>query len=210
MEYVVLRAVHPSRLVTQLPREVADLLGFPTRVPLGPTDSRSISFLGRGEGLIRVVASYPVREAIALESIRGTLLGSAQFGEKFIFSLPAAVLHHLSMEMKPPGSRGGRATQDSMIWFLPAPEYYLYRSATADGSPWENSPGSEELPHIYLARSRLPLPPGWSDLYERDCEIESRVWAPSLHVLRRIGGRRGISATAVESDSRRPIRSRSA
>jgi len=188
MEYVILRAVHPSRLITQLPREVAELLGFPPGGTLGRTDSRSISFLGRGPGLVRVVATYPVREALAIESLRGRLLASAQFGEKFIFSLPTGLLSHLGVEVRSTGGRPGRVTADSLIWLLPSPEYYRYRAATEEGGAGAGPPGGTRLAHIYLLRSHLPLPAGLSDLYERDREIETQEWAPSLRALRRIAG----------------------
>ncbi|MHB1435469.1 MAG: hypothetical protein ACYCPN_05805 [Thermoplasmata archaeon] len=204
MEYVILRAVHPSRLITQLPREVAELMGFPVGGTLGRTDSRSISFLGRGDGLVRVVATYPVREAIALESIRGRLLGSAQFGEKFIFSLPTTVLGHLGVQVRSAEGRPGRVTADSLLWFLPSPEYYQYRGATADGGAWAGPLGEADLAHIYLARSHLPLPKDISDLYERDRDIESQEWAPSLRALRRIGAGRTAAAPARGIGGRTP------
>ena len=187
VEYVILRAVHPSRLITQLPREVAELLGFPPGGGLGRTDSRSITFLGRGAALARVVATYPVREAIAIESIRGRLLATAQFGEKFIFSLPTSLLSHLRVQVRSAEGRPGRVTDDSLIWLLPSPEYYRYRAGTADGDVRAGPPGPSTLAHIYLLRSHLPLPAGIADLYERDREIETQEWAPSLRALRRIG-----------------------
>lgn len=202
MEYVILRAVHPSRLITQLPREVAELLGFPLGGPIGRTDSRSISFLGRGDGLVRVVATYPVREAIALESIRGSLLGSAQFGEKFIFNLPATVLVHLGVQVRISEDRPGRGTADSLLWLLPAPEYYQYRADTGEGKAWTGPLDESDLAHIYLVRSHVPLPKGLSDLYERDREIESQEWAPSLRALRRIGAGRPNTPAARSSAGR--------
>jgi len=206
VEYVILRAVHPSRLITQLPREVAELMGFPVGVTMGRTDSRSISFLGRGDGVARVVATYPVREAIALESIRGRLLGSAQFGEKFIFSLPTSVLGHLGVQVRSGEGRPGRATADSLLWLLPSPEYYQYRADTADGAAWAGPLDESDLAHIYLTRSRIPLPNGLLDLYERDREIESQEWAPSLRALRRVGAGRMATPLGREAKGRATLR----
>ena len=88
MEYVIVRAMHPTWLTMQLPTEVAQMIRF---APGGedPTPaSRSISFLSRGIGVARVIATHPAREALAVETVRGRLLSSARPGERLLFTLP--------------------------------------------------------------------------------------------------------------------------
>ena len=135
MEYVIVRAMHPTWLTMQLPAEVADLIGF--RPGSGPDReaSRTIAFLARGSGIARVVASYPAREALAIETVRSRLLATARPGDKLLFTLPTPVADHLGLKVYSRGPRV-RGTDDSLLWFVPAPEYYEFRTVTAAGRPW--------------------------------------------------------------------------
>jgi hypothetical protein len=191
VEYVVVRATHPTWLTLQLPTEVAELLGYAPASGEGGRASQSISFLGRGPGIVRVVATYPAREALAVETVRSRLIASARPGERLLFTLPAAVALHLGLQTyaRDPRSRG---TDDSVLWFVPAPEYYEYRSIVASGKAWTR-PSSGPLAHVYLAKSLIPLPKEFPRLAELEFRIEEEEWRPGVTALQRVGrGRRVI------------------
>ena len=192
MEYVVVRATHPTWLTMQLPGEIADLLRFRPE-PTGPTmeASRTISFLARGPGFARVVASQPAREAIAVETVRNRLIASARPGDRHLFTLPAPVVQHLGLQVYSRGPRL-RGTDDSLLWFVPAPEYYEYRSVVEAGKSWAGPTGAP-FAHVYMAKSLLPFPREFAQLAELDYRIESEEWRPAVEALQRVGrGRRVV------------------
>jgi hypothetical protein len=192
MEYVILRAGHPTWLTLQLPTEVVDLLRF--RPEEGPArePSRSIAFLGRGPGIVRVLASHPAREALAVETVRGRLIASARPGDRHLFSLPTGVVQHLGLQVSLRGPRAGRGTDDSILWFAPAPEYYEYRSIVDSGRTW-TAPSSGPFAHVYLAKSLFPFPREFGQLSEVEFRIEEEEWRPGIEGLQRVGrGRRVV------------------
>jgi hypothetical protein len=192
MEYVILRAVHPSWLTMQLPLEVAELIRFRPEDGNGPEASRAISFLARGPGIVRVIATHPAREALAVETVRGRLLATARPGERHIFSLPTAVLRHLNLQVYSRGPRAGRGTDDRTIWFVPAPEYYEYRSVVESGKGW-TGPSNGPFAHVYAAKSLFPFPRELAQLAELELRIEEEEWRPGIEALQKVGrGRRVV------------------
>jgi hypothetical protein len=191
MEYVVVRATHPTWLTMQLPTEVADLLLFrPEEGPHRET-SRTISFLARGPGLARVIASHPAREALAVETVRNRLIASARPGDRHLFTLPAPVVQHLGLQVYSRGPRL-RGTDDTLLWFVPAPEYYEYRSVVEAGRPW-SGPSAGPFAHVYLAKSLVPFPKELAQLAELEYRIEEEEWRPAVEALQKVGrGRRVV------------------
>ncbi len=190
MEYVIVRAMHPTWLTMQLPTEVADLIGF--RPSEGPDRevSRTIAFLARGPGIARVVASFPAREALAIETVRSRLIASARPGDRHLFTLPTPVAQHLGLHAYSRGPRV-RGTDDSLIWFLPAPEYYEYRSIVEAGKPW-SGPTDSPFAHVYLAKSLFPFPKEFLQLAETEFRIEEEEWRPGVEALQRMGRSRRV------------------
>jgi len=189
MEYVVVRATHPTWLTMQLPSEVADLLRF--RPEEGPQreSSRTIAFLARGPGIARVLASYPAREALAVETVRNRLIASARPGERHLFTLPAPVVSHLGLRIYARGPRL-RGTDDTLVWFVPAPEYYEYRSVVEAGRAW-TGPSGGPFAHVYLVKSLVPFPKELAQLAELEYRVEAEEWRPAVEALERVGrGRR--------------------
>jgi hypothetical protein len=192
MEYVIVRAVHPTWLTMQLPLEVAELIRFRPEDGGAHEASRAISFLARGPGLVRVIATHPAREALAVETVRGRLLATARPGERHIFSIPTAVLRHLSVQVYSRGPRAGRGTDDRTIWFVPAPEYYEYRSVVESGRTW-TGPSNGPFAHVYVAKSLFPFPREFAQLAELELRIEEEEWRPGIEALQKVGrGRRVV------------------
>jgi hypothetical protein len=191
MEYVIVRAMHPTWLTMQLPTEVAQMIQFAPGAGDPTPASRSISFLSRGSGVARVIATHPAREALAVETVRGRLLSSARPGERLLFTLPAPVVQHLGLHVYSRGPRV-RGTDDSLVWFLPAPEYYEYRSVVERGKAW-TGPSGAPFAHVYLAKSLLPPPYRPRELAELEFRIEDEEWRPGVEALQRVGrGRRVV------------------
>lgn len=191
MEYVVVRALHPTWLAVQLPTEVAELIQFdPRTVRDLRSPGRGISFLVRGPGIVRVVASYAAREIIPVETVRNRFIAPARVSERLLFNLPAPVVRHLGLTTQARGPAGAKATDDGILWFVPAPEYYEFRAHERSPKGWSGpSPGG--FAHVYLARSLLPMGPAFDGLNALESRIESEEWRPRIEALAQVGrGRR--------------------
>jgi hypothetical protein len=192
MEYVIVRATHPTWLTMQLPTEIAQLIGYRPRGEGGVPAARSISFLARGAGIARVIATYPAREALAVETVRDRLLATARPGERLLFTLPNPVAHYLSLKVYSRGERV-KGTDDTVVWLVPAPEYYEFRSVLESGKPW-SGPSSGPFAHVYLLRSLVPFPRELDGLAESEARIEDLEWRPAVAAFQRIGRARRVAA----------------
>lgn len=183
-EYVVLRAGHPTYLNLQLPREVADLIEYapPTQERFAPP-GHGIAFLARGPGVLRVVPTARVADILPLETLHRRFLAAAHLSEKLLFNLPQAVVDHLGLKVQGRTGRESPFTDDGLLWFLPAPEYYEFRARQRQGKPWKG-PATGGLAHLYLARSVIPGPEEL-DALERRIDLEE--WRPRLVALDRVG-----------------------
>jgi len=190
MDYVIVRASRPTWLTMQLPNEVVDLICF--RPEQGPhrDSSRTISFLARGSGVARVIASHPAREALAIETFRNRLIASARPGERHLFTLPATVVQHLGLQVYSRGPKL-RGTDDRMIWFVPAPEYYEYLSVVEAGKAW-NGPTGAPFARVYVAKSLFPFPKEFLQLAEVEYRIEEEEWRPAVEALQKLGRNRRV------------------
>jgi hypothetical protein len=186
VEYVALRAVHPSWLTMQLPQEIAELLQYQPESGKDRTSSRTIAFLSRGPGVLRVLAAQPGREVVAIEQVRNRLLANARPGDRLLFNLPAPVLKHLGTQVYSRGPKAGRGTADSLLWLMPAPEYYEYRATVDREEPWKG-PSAGPFAHVYLTKSLLPLPKAFEDLADIEYRIEEEEWRPGVAALQRVG-----------------------
>ncbi|HTS33034.1 MAG TPA: hypothetical protein VMI55_03740 [Thermoplasmata archaeon] len=192
MEYVVVWASHPSWMTLQLPRDVAELIGYRPEAGVQRDSSRTISFLSRGPGVARVVATAPAREALAVETVRSRLLATARPGDRHVFAFPTALVGHLGLRVTQHGPRAGRGSDDGIVWFVPAPEYYEYRAVVDEGRPW-TQPSSGPFAHVYLTRSLYPFPEAVAGLAELEAQIEEE-WKPAVRLLQRVGRSRRAGA----------------
>jgi hypothetical protein len=186
MEFVIVWASHPSWLTLQLPKDVAELIGYRPQEGSERDASRTISFLSRGPRIARVVATRPAREALAVETVRGRLIASARPGDRHIFTLPNALLEHLGLRVIQRGPRAGRGTDDGLVWLTPAPEYYEFRSLAGEGKAYSH-PSSGAFARVYVTHALYPFPKELADLPERDSRIEEEEWRPAVRMLQRVG-----------------------
>jgi hypothetical protein len=183
MEYVILRAAHPSWLSLQLPAEVRELIQYDAKeVRDLRTPGRGIAFLARGPGIVRVVASYRAHEILAVETVRNRYISPAHLTEKGLFNVPTAVARHLGLQVQTREDGRARYTADSVIWFLPAPEYYEFRARERTEKGW-TGPATGGFAHVYLGRSLMPVSPDLAVLEDR---IESEEWRPRAEALQRV------------------------
>ncbi len=191
VEYVALRATHPSWLTMSLPTEVATALRLRKDPEGGAERGRSISFLARGSGILRVVSTSALREALAVETLRHRLIATARMTDKLLLTLPAQVAQYLRLELvaRPSGVRG---TDDSLLWLTPAAEYYESRRAPSGRKT--PSPEGSASPHVYLLKSLFPLPKELTGLAELEDRIEQEEWRPAVETLQRVtrGRRSGV------------------
>ncbi len=185
MEYIALKSVHPTWLTLQLPNEVADLLGYEASETAGRSSAgHGLAYLSRGPGVVRVVSAYGAREILPIEIVRNRYLATARPTAKLLHNLPLAVIQHLGVQVIPRGPKLARSTDDGLLWFVPAPEYYEYRGRERLEKPW-NGPSSGRMAHVYLARSILPLPFDLRMLGELEHRVEREEWSPRLEAVER-------------------------
>lgn len=190
MEYVVLTTTRPTWLTMQLPTEVGQLICYEPSHERSSTATRSISFLARGPGIARVIATYPAREALAVETVRDRLLATARAGDRLLFTLPGTVAEHLGLKVF---ARSGRVkgTDDTLLWLVPAPEYYEFRSVVESGKRW-TGPAGGPFAHVYLVRSLVPFPKELDGLAELEFRVEDEEWRPAVSALQRLGRSRRV------------------
>jgi len=193
MEYVGLKTVHPTWLTLQLPNEVADLLAYDPEEGVDPrVPGRGLAYLARGPSIVRVVSAYAARELLPIEIVRDRYLATAHPTSKLLHNLPQAVIQHLGVRILARGPKGQRATDDELLWFLPAPEYFEFRARERLAKAW-SGPSTGGLAHVYLARSVLPLPGEFLHLADLEARIEAEEWSPRIEALTRSGRSRGGS-----------------
>jgi len=168
----------------QLPLEVAEMIGLASDASR-TSPGHSISFLARGPGLARLVATASFREALAIEAVRERFLASARPGERYLFSVPAALLRHLEMEMGVRGPQLGRGTDDRILFLIPEEEYHDACAAKSEGASWAGPRGGGRA-HIYVAKAVVPLPRGIAQLSELERRIEEEEWRPGVAALQKV------------------------
>jgi hypothetical protein len=128
-----------------------------------------------------VVATYRAGDILAIETLHNRYIAPARLSEKLVFNLPEAVQEHLRLKIQRRGPHDLKSTDDGLIWFVPAPEYYAYRAHEWTGKDWTGFPNGR-LAHVYLAKSVLPLA---DDLSELEGRIEAMEWRPRLEAIQR-------------------------
>ena len=184
MEYVVLATVRPTWLNLHLPSEVSNLIVHNPGLARG-SSHRTLAFLGRGPGVVRVVSGVSAADVLPIEIVRGRYLAPALATEGGVFNLPMPVIQYLGIQSQARPPRNARSTDDTLVWFLPAPEYYEFRAHEWSGRPW-TGPATGGLAHVYLARAVLPLPVELSELRRAEATIEGQEWRPRAEALGRV------------------------
>ena len=128
-----------------------------------------------------MVASFAAAEVIPLETMRNRYIAPAAVSVRGIFNVPGAVSRHLGLQVTPRADSEMRGTDDQVVWFLPAPEYYEYRALQRLKRPW-TGPSTGGFAHVYLSRAILPIQP---ELFAMESAIESEEWKPRREAMAR-------------------------
>lgn len=183
MEYVILHALRPTYLNLQLPKEAAVFLGYDAGEALRfRSPGRGIAFLSRGPDVVRVISSFQAREILPVETLNDRYIGFTRPSRKLVFNLPQTVQQHLGLKVEARGPHGQKMTDDSLVWFIPAPEYYEFAAVLRAGRRWLG-PGPGGFPHLYLTKSLFPLDP---DLEAAERAVETLDWRPRLSTASRL------------------------
>ena len=157
--WLILRAVHPASSSTQLPSEVASLLGIePHWLATLDKPSRVISFLSRGPGVLRVIANVTAGDLYISELAQHRVIGMAATNPQLVINLPDAVERYLKLttyQLDRPGLTG---TDDSIAWLAPVEEVRALRRAIRNG---QKPPLTGAGAHAYLIKAESDglLPP---------------------------------------------------
>jgi hypothetical protein len=162
--WVVFKTVQPSWGSLALGEEIVELLGAPppfkgkadpnSPQPAEDPNKRSIAFLNRGKGRLRVINIYRSAHLFASELTQGKLVGQAMPSVQYIFNMPDAVENYLGVKTELVSERRSRRTLDTVAWLIPASEYYAYHQATKDGGKYEVP--KDGPAHVYLTKSYFP------------------------------------------------------
>ena len=152
--WVVLWATCPTSNYMALPRDVAKILGC-TRKDLAKLrrPQRAVAFLARPDNTVRVVGMHRHADLVAQALHRNEVAGIAQVTPTNVtFNIPDAVEEHLGLLTY---RRPGRdyivtGTDDSLAWIMPVTEYYPFRRAERERTPWVQPEGGA---HIYFRKS---------------------------------------------------------
>ncbi|MDE1820930.1 MAG: hypothetical protein KGJ23_11245 [Euryarchaeota archaeon] len=178
--WVVFKTGHPSYGTTILPLELAEALGLPPVQPKGerPDPSRrSVAFLDRGDGRLRVISVSRSPMVLAAAISQSKVVSQIGLSDKLYFNLPAAVESFLSLKGFRDPENHNRVTDEVLAWLMPAEEYYTFREAKREEKPPLASLGGPA--HVYLMKSHFPgLLPPLKALEEGEEEVAPRPVAP--------------------------------
>jgi hypothetical protein len=150
-DWVVFRAVRATTGTTQLPTDVAELIGC-TQEALANLERPgwNLAFLNRGPGRLRVVGAYHSAELVAQEVKSNRVVALVPLSKKLIFGLPVVVADYLGLDTLPHVARL-EGWQDPLAWVVPAEEFYAYRRRELEGGT-EPKPDPSDT-HVFLTRS---------------------------------------------------------
>ena len=122
---------------------------------------------------------------LAVETVRSRLVATARPGDRHVFALPNSLTDYLGLRVVGRGPRAGRGTDDGLVWFVPAPEYYEFHSTLDSKGGW-SQPSNAPFAHVYLTQSLYPFPEGMAGLAELEDQIEAE-WRPAVRALQQVG-----------------------
>jgi hypothetical protein len=185
-DWIVVKAMHPTSSTTQIPAELAELLGIPPeKLATFDKPSRVISFLNRGEGVLRVIANVASGDLYIKELSQHHVVGMGSVAPNLSFNLPDSVERFLKLTTYPLERPGLTGTDDSLAWLSPAEEILAYRRALREGRKYTQT---GEHAHAYLVKAITNTWLGSLDAVERSRARTSTVATPTARgpVSRRI------------------------
>ncbi len=145
-EWTVLKASTTSWMYTSIPYEVAQLIGCREDViEKLPHHLRTLAFLNRGPGRLRIVPSYNSQEVLQKEMY--DVVSICQINPHNAIRINEKVASHLELDVRRKGSKGFESF-DPIAFVAPQNEYLAFVEASAKGATYE----PREVGHVYLAK----------------------------------------------------------
>lgn len=164
-EWTVLKAATTSWMYTSIPYEVAQLIGAREDViEKLPSHLRTLAFLDRGPGRLRIVPSYNSQELLQKEMYG--VVSLCKINPHLAIRITEKVAKHLELDVRRKGSRGFES-YDPIAFVAPSDEYRGCVEAAAKGGTYE----PKEVGHVYLTKATFKGKWAWPSMDE----IESKA-----------------------------------
>jgi hypothetical protein len=166
-EWVVLKAAPTSWMFTSIPLEAAEILGCSEEVvEKYPRHLRTLAFLNRGEGRLRIVPSFN-SQALLQKEMYG-VVSFCSINPHNAIRMTEAVVKYLGMEVHRKDAHH-IASVDPVAFVTPVSEYYAMLKN-------KRKPGEEKSPgHVYVARPMFKDKWVWSNVEELEAMGERRT-----------------------------------
>ena len=163
-EWTVLKAATTSWMYTSIPYEVAQLIGAREDViEKLPAHLRTLAFLDRGPGRLRIVPSYNSQELLQKEMYGVVAL--CKINPHLAIRITEKVARHLELDVRRKGNRGFES-YDPIAFVAPSDEYRGYVEAAAKGGTYE----PKEVGHVYLVKAAFKGKWAWPSVDEVEKE----------------------------------------
>ena len=117
-----------------------------------------------------------------METMHNRYLATAHLTDKMLLTLPEAVVTHLGLKVLTRAPRDTRYTDDSVVWFLPAPEYYEYAAHERAAKGWKGPRGGASPTSTWPDRCS----PGRGSSESIERRIDTEEWMPRMEMLERM------------------------
>ena len=165
-EWVVLKATTTSWMYTSIPYEVAELIGCrEDMIEKLPHHLRTLAFLNRGPGRLRIVPTYNSQELLQREMYN--VVSLCQINPHNAIRINERVATHLGLDVRRKGTKGFESF-DPIAFVAPQGEYRAYVESTVKGVTRE----AREAGHVYLAKPVIKGTWVWPSISEMEKRVE--------------------------------------
>ncbi|MDG6912394.1 MAG: hypothetical protein JRN35_04865 [Nitrososphaerota archaeon] len=159
-EWTVLKACTTSWMYTSIPYEVAQLIGAREDViEKLPPHLRTLAFLDRGPGRLRIVPSYNSQELLQKEMYG--VVSLCKINPHLAIRITEKAAKHLELDVRRKGN-GGFECFDPIAFVAPLQEYRGYVDAASKGTVYE----PREVGHVYLTKASFKGKWAWPTVDE--------------------------------------------
>lgn len=179
-EWTVLKASTTSWMYTSIPYEVAQLIGCREDViEKLPHHLRTLAFLNRGPGRLRIIPSYNSQELLQREMYN--VVSICQINPHNAIRINEKVATHLDLDVRRKGTKGFESF-DPIAFVAPLGEYRAYVDTQVQGTTYE----AREVGHVYLAKPVIKGKWVWPTMNELENTVRTKTMAqaPSIRLGR--------------------------
>lgn len=177
-EWTVVKAATTSWMYTSIPYEVAQLIGSREEViEKLPNHLRTLAFLNRGPGRLRIVPSYNSQELLQREMY--DVVSICQINPHLAIRITEKVATHLGLDVRRKGNRGFESF-DPIAFVVPQSEYLGYVDAAVKGTTYE----AKEVGHVYLAKPVIKGKWVWPSVEELEASKHRALVTPVQRMVK--------------------------